>query len=281
MPTLQEQIQAIQDRYKPQIEELQRRSKKIVDDYEKPSAGGAVIGVDFKVDWKDEEIIFDIPSVTMKRNDVSLDIPEIFSKRETIIFHTPSVRMVNKKVGQYPEFHGFEVKWKDIIISLPEPFMQEQKIIFDLPYIKMKRQDWSFDVPEFTMERVRWVIGLPHFTIINVNAQTNDMVDNGNQLKKEGEEIGNRMRAEIESLIGGMKNNSNQKGSGAQNETILAYDLVINQLTTSINDLVAKGIDPIKVPTEGGDINLRKQLAEVIAQRASAIQKIENGIALV
>lgn len=279
MPTIQEQIQAIQDRYKPQIEDLKRRAQQVVDDYEKPSAGGAAVGVDFKVDWKDVEIIFDVPSVTMRRMDISLDIPEIFTEQHTIIFHTPSVRMVDKKVGQYPEFHGpFKVVWRDIIISVPEPFMQEQKIIFDLPSVTMKRQNWGIDIPEFTMERVRWVIGLPQFTVINVKAETNEIKQKGERLKEEGEEIGTRMKSEIEALIGGMRVATDQKSNGIRNETIAAYDSAIAQLTTSINELVAKGIDPIKVPAETGEINLRKQLADLVAQRSAALQSVDNSV---
>jgi hypothetical protein len=278
MPTLQEQIQAIQDRYRPQIEDLKRRAQQVVDDYEKPSSVGPAIGVDFKIDWKDVEIIFDVPSVTMKETRISLDIPEIFSESQTIIFHTPSIRMVDRKVGEYPEWHGLRVVWKPIIISVPETFMEEQRIVFDLPSVTMKRHDWKIDIPEFAMERVRWVIGLPQFTVINVRAETAEMQQKGERLKAEGAEIGARMKSEINAVISGMKAASSQEEIGVKNEAIAVYDSAIAKVTTSINELVARGIDPIKVPTESGDINLRKQLADLVAKRTEALQRVDNNI---
>ncbi|MET3332488.1 MULTISPECIES: hypothetical protein [Bradyrhizobium] len=280
MPTIQEQIQIIKDRYSPQLEDLKKRAQRLVDDYEKPSDGGAAIGIDFKIDWKDEDIIFDVPSVTMRSTTISLDLPEVFSERQTIIFHTPSVRMVDRKVGEYPEFHGpFKIEWKPIIVSVPEPFLEEQKIIFDLPSVKMKRQDIKLDLPEFKMETVKWDLKLPQITVVNVRAETAKLKEAGEQLKSEGDSIGSRMRAEIEAVIGGMKAAGAQGRSGAKNEVAAGYDRAIAKLKSSIDELVAKGIDPIKVPTDGGDINLRKQLTELIAQREATLGKIDRDTA--
>jgi hypothetical protein len=278
MPTIQEQIQSIQERYKPQIEDLQRRGQQLVDDYEKPSEGGAAIGIDVKVDWKNEEIIFDVPTITMRLTTLSFDLPEVFSERQTIIFHTPSVRMVDREVGRYPVFEGFKVKWKPIIISVPEHFMEEQKIIFDLPSVKMKRQEIKLDVPEFKMETVKWVLKLPQFTVINVKAETTKLKEAGEQLKSEGEILSSRMKSEIEAVVGGMKAGSAQGILGAKNDVAAGYDIAIAKLKLSIDELAAKGVDPIKVPTDKGDVNLRKQLAELIAQREAALGKFDQSV---
>jgi hypothetical protein len=268
---LEQQIKSITDRYQPAIEDLKARGARMVEDYEKPGAVGAVIGVDFDVEWKEEVIIFDLPSVTMKTTEISLDIPEVSMETQTIIFHTPSVRMVSRKVGQYPEFHGFTVRWKDIIIDVPEPFMEEQKMIFDLPSVTMKRQDWKLDLPEFTMETQRWVIKLPHFTVKNVNVETGKIKASGQKLKEEGEELGRRMKAEIDNVISTGKAMSSHGSVEPINQIAAQFDGAIAALNKAINELVAKGIDPIKVPGQNGDINLRKQLAELIAQRETAL----------
>jgi len=276
MPTIQEQIQVIQERYRPQIEDLERRGQRLADDFREPNDVEGAVDVQIEVEWKNEDLIFDIPSVTMRTTTIALDIPEVQSQRQTIKFHTPSVRMVNKKVGQYPEFHGFRVKWKDIIISVPEQFMEEQTIIFDLPSVSMKRHEIKLDIPEFRMEKVKWVLKLPQFKVIRVSAEAAKVKEAGEQLQAEGQQIASRMKLEIEAVVGSMNATSAHDRFSAKNDVAAGYDEAIAKLKSTIDELIAKGIDPIKVPTEGGDINLRKQLAELIAQREATLAKIDQ-----
>lgn len=273
------QIDAIVARYKPILDDLARRGKQLADDFSTPGDIGAVIGIDFKVDWKDEEIIFDLPSITMKTKDISLDIPEIRMDRQEIKFHTPSVRMVTKKVGQYPEFDGWTIRWKDILIDVPEVFMEEQRIVYDIPSITMKTQNWSFDIPEFTMERTRWVVSLPQFTVINISAKTTEIKEAGAALKSESEQVAARMKAEIDSVLSGTAAGSTQANITSKNKMVENFDSAIAALNKAITDLVARGVDPIKVPTSNGDVNLRKQLQELISQRDAAAAAADTNMA--
>lgn len=277
MSAFQDQIQAIQDRYRPQIEDLQRRGQKLVDDHRQPSGAEAVIGVDIDLDWKDVDIIFDVPAVEMKTTTISLDVPELRMETKAIIFHTPSVRMVDRKVGRYPEFRGFKVVWRDIIISVPEPFMQEQRIAFDLPTVTMRRQEWRLDLPQFRMDRVRWVVRLPQFTVRNVRVEADKLKQEGERLEAEGEQISERMKGEIEAVIGGLKADKDRPVVDAQTNLAAAYDDAIAKLNSTISELAAKGIDPIKVPVDGQDVNLRKRLADLIAERQEAMRRFEAG----
>lgn len=275
MPSVQEQIKTIQEKYAPEIARLEERAKEVQDSFHNPDDWEAVINVDFDVDWKDQEFFFDVPTVTMKTQDLSLDLPELRMDTQTIIFHTPSIRMVDRKVGQYPEWHGpFKIVWKDIIISVPEPFMEEQRIILDLPTVTMKRQDFSLDLPEFKMETIRFVIGLPQITIRNISAETAKVKDAGEALRVEGENIASRMKSEIEMVVGGTVNSSGQQSTETVQEISSQYDAAINALIKSIDELTAKGIDPIKVPTDKGEINLRKQLSDLIAERDKVLGEV-------
>ena len=279
MSTFQEQIQAVQDRYRSQIEDLQRRGQKLVDDHKQPNGAEAFIGVDIDVDWADVDIVFDVPTVEMKTTDISLDVPELRMETKTIIFHTPSIRMVERKIGQYPEFIGWKVVWRDIIISVPEPFMEEQRISFDLPTVTMRRQEWRLDLPQFRMDRVRWVVRLPQFTVRNVRVETDRLKQEGERLKMEGQQISERMKGEIDMIVGGLKVDKDRPVVDAQTNLAASYDDAIAKLNATIDVLVAKGIDPIKVPADGQDINLRKRLADLVAARNEALKELGAGAA--
>ena len=277
--SLNDRINAIKNKYAPQIKALQDEGQQIQDDTKKPSEIGAVIGVDFKVTWKDEEIIFDVPSVTIKNQDLSFDLPELGSSRQHIAFDIPAVRMVDKKVGQYPEVDGFTVRWKDIIISVPETYMERQDIYYDIPSVAMKTQHFVIGIPEFTMERVRWVIGLPQFTIINVKGNIQAAKDRGAALKTKAEAIAASMKAEIQHEVDLFRQQIANGASDVRNAITKPFDAALTTINNAINDLQAKGCDPIKVPADSGNINLRKTYADVNAAKSAALAKFGSNAA--
>lgn len=248
--TLNTQIAAIKAKYAPQIKALQDEGQSIKDDTDTPSTIGAVIGVDFKVEWKDQEISFDVPSITMTNTDISFDLPELTSSRQHIAFDIPAVRMVDKKVGQYPEtvIDGFNItiRWHDIIISVPETYMQRQDIYYDIPSITMKTQHFVVGMPSFTMQRVRWVIGLPQFTIINVKGSIQSAQDRGNALNDKAKALGAAMKAEIEQAVDLFKQQLMSGAGNMKNAIAAPFDTALTGINNAINDLQAKGCDPIK-----------------------------------
>ncbi|RYG75068.1 MAG: hypothetical protein EON59_18585 [Alphaproteobacteria bacterium] len=90
-------IKAISDRYQPEFDRIR-------DDG--PDGGGvdAKLGVDIDIGWETITIALDLPEVTMTLQSWSLDLPQVTMKDKRIVFRTPSVRMVRKKIGQYPHF---------------------------------------------------------------------------------------------------------------------------------------------------------------------------------
>lgn len=277
MPSLQEQIQAIRDKYQPRIDDLAKRAKELEASFHKPENWEAAINIDFEVGWADQEFSFDLPTVTMRTQTIKFDLPEFFMEQQTIIFHTPSVRMVDRKVGQYPEWHGpFKVVWKDIIISVPEPFMQEQRIIIDLPSLTMRPQEFKLDLPEFRMETFRFVVGLPQITIRKVSAETARVKAAGDDLRVDGEQIAAQMKNEIQIAIGGVVSQGGQQAVNTRTSIAAEYDKAISALQMSIDGLVAKGVDPIRVPTDKGEVNLRKQLEQLVADREKALGSLPD-----
>lgn len=267
---LQQRIGAIQAKYKPEIDRLAAEGKAISDE-DMPSDVGVVIGIDIKVEWEDTEISFDLPEVTVHDRSFSLDLPEVTMSTKEISFGVPDVRMVDRKVGQYPEVHGFTVRWRDIIISVPEPYIRQVKISFDIPEVAMRRKEFIIGIPEFTMKTVRWVLSLPQFTVVNVSAQTEALVQKGRELKARGEEIAARMRAEIENEVQAFRQAIGLSKSAGSAATAASFDSALNSVSSAISGLQAQGVDPIKVPTPGGDINLRKMYEDLLAQKAASL----------
>ena len=234
---LQSRIEAIKRRYEPQLQALSDKGKKLEDDYEKPSDVGVVIGRDFKVDWKDVELIFDIPSITVEDRNVSIDLPEVSLNQQKVSFDVPDTRMVDRKVGQYPEVHGWTVVWKDIIISVPEPYMRRVEIIYDIPSVTMKRQDFVIGIPKITMERVRWVVGLPQFTVVNVSAKTQEIKDQGQSLQTQGETLSQQMKREIDAEVARFKAALIAGAFSAKSGITNGYNQALGAIKTAIDDL--------------------------------------------
>lgn len=268
---LQERIEAIVERFKPLFDGLQAEGEQMEKDFERPSDGGIMVGVDFDVTWEKTDIKFDIPSVTMKRHDISFDIPEVRMSRKDMSFDTPSTRMSRKKVGEYPCFKRWKWYSCDIIMDVPEFFMERQNISMDIPEVYSKRVDIAFDLPEFFMNRVEWSLHLPQFKIINVRAETQDMEERGKDLSARGQQLSSAMKAEIDTVLASAFSEGSQTVVEKRNEVTAPFDAAISQITKTIDELVAKKIDPIKVPANDGNINLRKSLEDVVAQREAAL----------
>lgn len=273
-PDLSAQTNAIKDKYASKFDQIKNEGQQIKDDFDKPSGAEAAIGVSFKVDWKDQKWIFDLPGVTMKLQTWSFDTPSVTIKDQAIIFHTPSVRMKTVKCGQYPEIHGFTVRWSDIKCDVPETFMEEQRIIMGVPEFFMERQEIKLDVPEFAMERQEWIMKIPEFTVIDVNAEIGDTKKRGEQLKADADEVSSELRSELTNSISAGFDCYESNLINAKNNLSAQLDLAIDQMKQGIDRVKASGGDPKSV---GG--NLEERLASLITQKGEQIAKMDEAIA--
>lgn len=271
-------IDAITQKYKPRFDEIAKKGGEIEGDYKTPSDVGVVVGVDITVDWKDIAIVFDLPSVELNDKRIAFDLPEINKSRQKIAFDVPSTRTVLKKVGQYPEMHGWKVVWKDILIEIPEFYMKRVDIVYDLPSVTMKRKEIVLGIPQFSMQRQEWIIRLPQFTVVKISAQTEEIKKKGEALQSEAKELEKLMTQEIQAEAAKLTGSLVAAAFSSKNDAGNAYNGALGTIKTAIEDLQAQGCDPIKVPTENGDVNLRKVYDTIEADRSRAIAEIDQGI---
>lgn len=115
------------------------------------------------------------------------------------------------------------------------------------------------------MERVKWRLGLPQFTVVNVQAEVGKMQDKGAALQTDGEALASEMKAEVDAAIAAAY------GGGGSAEVKAKYDDALLKVGAGIDTLLQAGIDPIKAPTAGGNVNLRKQYENLMNQRNQAL----------
>ncbi|WP_448097666.1 hypothetical protein [Luteibacter yeojuensis] len=270
-----QRIDAIKQRYQPAIDDINARAQRITDDYHQPGTAAVLIGVDIKVEWKNRELSLDLPSVKLYRREFSLDLPNITSSRKQISFDVPTVRMVNKEIGKRPEWYSpWKMVWTPIIISVPETYMRRVEISLDLPEVRMDRKQFSMDVPEFSTRRFSFSMKLPEITVINVKAQTTEIENKGKQLEAEATRIAEKMTAEINTEIASFRAAIASESAAAATDVSGSFDAALGTIKQSIDQLVSQGCDPIKVPTDSGDVNLRKLYDTTNAKRSEALAEL-------
>jgi hypothetical protein len=247
----------------------------------KPDGPEVGIGIDVDVTMKDVELIFDLPSITMRDHRIVFGLPEITMRDQDIIFHTPSIRMVTRKVGQYPEFHGFTVRWRDILIDVPEPFMQEQRIVMGVPEFAMRDHEFILGLPEFTMVRNRIVLSLPQITIRNVDVVVADMRRDAQAAKEETEtgirsdlkEVGTASQTRIVASVSKIFEGARTKLIEQREQAFIVFDGLIRSLQGTIGDLRARNATADTIATIEGS------LQKATADRQGATDRFEEQLA--
>lgn len=181
---LQQAISSVQTEYKALFEKKKVEYQAIGDqiqkdaDDNKPSTVGTYVKFDIQTDWKDQEFIFDTPSVTMIDQKIILGLPQVTVNQQKWIYDLPATRMAMHKTGQYPEFicdHAFfpscSIKWSDIMTQVPEFYMERHETILGVPEFAIRNQEIILGIPEVRMERQRIVMGLPQITVKNVTVE--------------------------------------------------------------------------------------------------------------
>jgi hypothetical protein len=192
--SLPPEFQKVVDAYKAEMEE---RAKKRADESQgqidainakKPSQGPPnYIKLSFDVKWTDHEFILNLPSVTMKEQKIIMDLPSATMKEQKWSYGVPSTRPKNVQVGVYPEFHDLSIEWKPIIITVPEPYIQQVETVLNVPEFAMVRNEFIVSLPEFRMVENRIVLTLPEFTLRNIETVAQEMQADGKRLKAETE----------------------------------------------------------------------------------------------
>lgn len=265
--------QEIRDRYSADFGALEAEGKNMQEDFNAPTETEAAINVNFDVKWTDQEWIFNLPTVNMKEQTWIFHTPSVVVNDQTIIFHTPSVRMVTVKCGQYPEIHGFTVKWSDILCDIPETFMEEQRIVMGIPEFFMEEQRIILHVPEFEMAEQRWVVTVPEFTATEVSAEVSDLKERGEAIQTRSDALSASLRAELTGSISSGFDCYESELTTARSNLQAQIDLAIQQLSTSIQQVRANGGDPTTVGN-----NLEARLADLVTERDTQLAKFDQAL---
>ncbi|WP_343518716.1 hypothetical protein [Sphingomonas sp.] len=269
---LSSSIKEISDRYEPEFDRIR-------DDAPNPNGVEAVVNVIVDVEWETIGIALDLPEVTMKTQEWSLDLPQVTMKDKRIVFHTPSTRMVRKKIGQYPTFHGWTVKWKDIYADVPETFMQKHEIVMGIPEVRMDRTSFKLDVPEFAMRTQELKFDVPQITVKSVSGEVRETQE---AAEAKAEEMRDEIAAKREELFG-----------GAREQIVAASNTFFTCLRTQIQmkrDEAAAAFEPglamirqalskledVKAGAEAD--GMRQRLADLMAKRDTATVQFDEAV---
>lgn len=248
---IENQIQEIVNAIKNDVEADAKEINK-----DAPSGEENKIGIDFKIDWVDKEFSLHVPTVTLEDQVIGrLHLPEFKMEDKEIIFHTPSTRMVDKKVGEYPSIvcRGLSCKtvMKDIIISVPETFMQEHKISFGVPTVVMKEQDLIMGVPVFGTTLHTFILSMPKIEVITISQASENLKKKSDELndkytKREQDErnnIKNLVLSNIEPPHTALFNCIKSGIEAMRSAALTNFDAGIATLNAGISNLKAQGVD--------------------------------------
>ncbi|HZG45644.1 MAG TPA: hypothetical protein VEZ41_05180 [Allosphingosinicella sp.] len=277
MDNLQQRIDEVIARYQPEIDRIQRDGEELGEN--EPGKIGVVIGSDVDVQWRDRLIAFNLPTVTMRERRISLDLPEVSRNRQRIVFDIPTVVMETWCAFKRPVWRKWKMKMECVYMDKPVVRMKRHEIIYDIPAVTMRRKDMVLKIPEFGSNRHEIKLKLPEFTLKNTRAELRQLEDKGEELRQRGEELGRAMEQEINALVGGALGEAGSVGSKARQELEAQFNEGIAQLEASIKELTAQNVDPVKVPAEGGNINLRQAYAQLIEERDRALAAFDAAIA--
>jgi len=211
---LKDKIAAIEASYKARMQEKRAEydeaAKKIQHDADdsQPTAVGAIVKFDIKVDWKDTSIVFDLPTVTLNQTTMILGLPDVTIKQQKWIYDLPATRLENQKVGQHPEItcdHAFiphcTVEWKDNIVGVPVFYMERHETILGVPEFAIHDQQLIFGVPAVTMQRQQIIMGLPWITVKNVDAEVDAVQSEASEFQHKAENDSTQITAAMKTEI--------------------------------------------------------------------------------
>ena len=177
------ELALIQDEVQNEADELKE---------ETPEGIEVALGFDLEVGSREEVWKLHLPQFILEEQQVgSWDIPEIFIEQQDIIFHTPSVRMVMKVVGKYPEvkcgWRGCRTTWKEIKTKVPETFMEEQKIRMGVPVVRTKHQNIILSIPVVEFKLTELKFNVPTIEIEDVSGRISETKREAKKLQSETE----------------------------------------------------------------------------------------------
>lgn len=275
----QQKIDEVVRKFEPEIDQLKSDGANLSEEAKDPSAVGATIGVDFDVKMKDRSLSFDLPTITMRNRTFSLNLPVVTKNRNRIVFDIPSITMETYCAFKRPVVRWSKVTMECVYLDKPVIRMKPHEIIYDLPSVRMERREFVLKVPEFGTKTHTVVLTLPEFTAKNTKVEVKKLERRGEELRERGEALAKRMEAEVQALVATFFGSGSAEQVAVRQEVENSFSGAIGQIEASIAELDAQKVDPSKVPAEGGNVNLRKTLTELVDERGRAVGQLEELVA--
>lgn len=268
-------LNGVGEKFKPQFDAYQKEG----DDLKKDAS----VQFNFDVTWDNVDIIFGMPTVTIKDQDIILGMPQVAMRTQELVFSTPSVRMERHKTGEYPEIvcdHAFipscTVHWSPIFIDVPVPFLQEQHVKMDVPEFTFADTKLRLGIPEFSTTQTRWVIGLPQFKLTSIFLNSGEIKDRSDALQKRIGSTRTTMMQETGADIHALFDCQRESLVKNRSEAAVKFTSALSLMDAVIQSIRAQNGDPTRLP-DGSDLVAKR--AGLEAQRVAAMSKFDDALA--
>lgn len=260
----------IQARYQPEFDALGRAAPT------SPRIGefGAITGFGVELRQRRETISLHLPTTVLRYHAMWADVPQVFPERITILIAHAYTVNENFKCGQYPEFHGLRVIWRDIICTRPVVRVRQEPAHFDRPTLRWQRADFGTHWPEVRLEKFEIAFLVPEIIIHDRDRELGRVRGEAAELQRRAEDLAARMRAEINAAIAACPPQiGNTNGAVADNSldevrarVSAAFDQAINDFEAAIARMRAAGAQP--------PANVLTDLERLRQQRADALASV-------
>jgi hypothetical protein len=236
--------------------------------------------MDFTVEMIRQDFSFDIPQITMKDRKISFDVPQVTMEMKTMKFKKPVTKMVVKKTGQYPEVHGWTIKWKDIKTSVPVVTMEMQEIKTKIPKVSFETTSLITAIPEFKMVQTDLSLDLPSITVTNISAEVKKIEERSDQINSESERLKGAQGKEFVEAIHLSFDCQRTELNNTRSNLGAEFSNAINEIDESIVSLKANGLNPEAIKTDTGEtLNLVALKEDLLLKEKDAFEQIDNAIA--
>lgn len=207
------------------------------------AAEGARIAL--HAEWKEIPLVFHLPSATLKDQRMPLALPELTLDEWDLVVQTPALRLVQRKVGQYPEFHGFSLRWKDVFGTVPEVVMEEQRMRMALPAFASREREVLLRVPQVAMVENRIVLKLPQFGLRVADPLPADLQAAADQARQDTEagiradlkEVGELSQERVVGCVARVFDAARTRLRQQREQSLHLFDHLIATLRTTLEDL--------------------------------------------
>lgn len=279
----QQALEGLAERYKPEQDRLKAEGDEIRD--EAPSN----LRISGEIVFEDTHAAFDLPQVTMKRQNISFDVPQVTMKQRNISFDIFEPGFDRVRIGEkprtvcrnnphFPYQPRCTVSWDPIYANIPVLKKKTQRISTDIPEVRMETAAIALNIPEIAMKRVDMFYKLPRITVKNPIPDTGPTEEKGKALEQKANALANRINEEAAQGTSALYGCHTDQLISQRGEMAKQFDAALEQLSSAISSVTRMGANPESFTTESGTVNLVKQFNDLKSQRETALEKIDAAI---